>query len=183
MNLAENNITKLYVGYFNRAPDPAGFAYWMQRNFDGMPLLAIANSFFVQPETQAIYGGLNNEALLTLIYQNLFRRAPIGYILNNYHQITLYTHEMGHWWFRPAAPGTENSYSRLVKINGIHAEIDHPYVVSVYGGPLPINPVYLEGDYVHFEDEACIMYKAIGHQEIRYIQPVERAVLRAMGIA
>ena len=80
-------ITQLYVGYFNRAPDQGGFNYWISRANAGMPIVDIAQSFFVQPEAVAIYGGLDRVPLINLIYANLFRRSPdaagLNYWLNN----------------------------------------------------------------------------------------------------
>ena len=86
MTLDEWAIAKLYVGYFNRAPDRDGFNYWISRAAAGMPVLDIANSFFVQPEAQAIYGNLTPVNLVSLIYANLLRRTPdregLNYWLN-----------------------------------------------------------------------------------------------------
>lgn len=72
----EWTIAKLYVGYFNRAPDRGGFSYWVSHAMAGMTALDIANSFFVQPESRAIYDNLTHENLVRLIYANLLRRDP-----------------------------------------------------------------------------------------------------------
>ena len=48
-------ITALYVGYFDRAPDPAGLEYWSGRLNAGMSLAEIALSFSVQPEATSEY--------------------------------------------------------------------------------------------------------------------------------
>lgn len=76
MTPAEKQITQLYTGYFGRCPDREGFNYWVSRAAAGMPLVDIAQSFFVQPEAVAIYGGLAGENLVNAVYLNLFRRAP-----------------------------------------------------------------------------------------------------------
>ena len=76
MTPAEKQIAQLYIGYFNRAPDREGHDYWVARFNDGMSLVDIAESFFVQPEAVAIYGGLGRGPLIDMIYANLFRRAP-----------------------------------------------------------------------------------------------------------
>jgi len=72
----ETQITQLYIGYFGRCPDRDGFNYWMSALANEMSLVAIAESFFVQPEAVAIYGGLDFSALIDRIYLNLFRRTP-----------------------------------------------------------------------------------------------------------
>lgn len=75
-------IGQLYVGYFGRAADPAGLDYWVNRYNDGMSLLAIANSFAVQPEATALYSYLaapslgDPQAFIASIYGDLFNRAP-----------------------------------------------------------------------------------------------------------
>lgn len=75
-------ISQLYAGYFNRAPDPTGLAYWVGRGADGMTLTQIAQSFSVQPEATALYGFLSTPtpdgqaAFLNAVYTNLFNRLP-----------------------------------------------------------------------------------------------------------
>lgn len=79
-------IAQIYIGYFNRAPDPAGLNYWLGQLQSGMTPVAIATSFSRQPEASAAYnfpgaspgqpdvGGA--DAFLTSVYNNLFNRAP-----------------------------------------------------------------------------------------------------------
>ncbi len=68
------NITKLYVATFNRAPDADGIEYWLN---SGLNLEDIAQSFFDQEETQALYPSSNQENLFVeSIYHNLFNREP-----------------------------------------------------------------------------------------------------------
>ena len=76
-------VTQLYVGYFNRAPDPAGLNYWVGRLEAGMTLVEIANSFAVQVESTTTYPWLaapnldvGVDQFITSVYQNLFERAP-----------------------------------------------------------------------------------------------------------
>jgi len=69
------NVAKLYVATFERAPDSAGLAYWV--NNSGLELEGIAQSFFDQSETQTLYpSGTENSAFITSVYNNLFDRAP-----------------------------------------------------------------------------------------------------------
>lgn len=50
-------VSQLYAGYFDRAPDPTGLAYWIDRANAGMSLTNIAQSFAVQPEASPCFGG------------------------------------------------------------------------------------------------------------------------------
>jgi hypothetical protein len=90
-------ISAIYVGYFNRAPDPGGFTFWEGQyvNAIGMgqstdqALTNISNSFAPQPETLALYPFLGSgplspsnpadvsgvETLVSNIYENLFNRT------------------------------------------------------------------------------------------------------------
>lgn len=74
-------ITQLYIGYFDRAPDPAGLAYWTDLVAQGQSIPAIAGYFAQQPEFKAIYGdpGLGTFEPMNFVikvYQNLFDRMP-----------------------------------------------------------------------------------------------------------
>ena len=75
MTPAEKQITQLYIGYFDRAADPAGLNFWVGQSNAGGPLFDIANSFAAGSEYQSIYGGLSSSALIDRIYDNLFGRA------------------------------------------------------------------------------------------------------------
>ncbi|MSP43359.1 MAG: DUF4214 domain-containing protein [Alphaproteobacteria bacterium] len=75
-------ITQIYIGYFNRAPDPEGLNYWVGRLQSGVSPVAIADSFARQTEAISAYSYLANpagaaaEAFLNSVYTNLFNRAP-----------------------------------------------------------------------------------------------------------
>ncbi|ADR34437.1 hypothetical protein Sulku_1776 [Sulfuricurvum kujiense DSM 16994] len=74
-----NDVTKLYVATFNRAPDSAGLDYWVYSS--GLTLEQIAQSFFDQSETQSAYpAGTSNSTFVNTIYNNLFNRdaEPAG---------------------------------------------------------------------------------------------------------
>ena len=72
----EKQITQIYIGYFGRAADPAGFAFWKAQADAGAAIVDIAYSFSLSSEYQSIYGGLSNVELLDKIYDNLFDRIP-----------------------------------------------------------------------------------------------------------
>ncbi|UOA33724.1 hypothetical protein DSM110093_03820 (plasmid) [Sulfitobacter sp. DSM 110093] len=79
-----DQIVQLYIGYFDRAPNPTGLNYWINEldNNPDMSYLDIAQSFSVQPEATGLYPFLANpqvaspEAFITAVYLNLFNRAP-----------------------------------------------------------------------------------------------------------
>ncbi len=68
------NLTKLYIATFDRAPDKDGSTYWLNTK---MPLEDIATSFFDQAETQDKYpSGYSTIDFINAIYSNLFKRTP-----------------------------------------------------------------------------------------------------------
>jgi methionine-rich copper-binding protein CopC len=80
-----DDISALYVAYFNRAPDVAGLQFWIGRaggiGGPAMSLVDIANSFAVQPEATGQYGFLTAPGVadagtfLASVYLNLFGRV------------------------------------------------------------------------------------------------------------
>ena len=71
----EEEVVKLYVATFNRAPDSDGLAYWV--NDSKLKLSQIAQSFFDQKETQLLYpSNTSNRSFINSVYQNLFNRTP-----------------------------------------------------------------------------------------------------------
>ncbi len=71
----KENVTKLYIATFDRAPDKAGLEYWV--NDSKLNLENIAMSFFDQPETKSLYPTeTSTEDFIKFIYANLFKRSP-----------------------------------------------------------------------------------------------------------
>jgi len=69
------NVTKLYIATFKRAPDATGLNYWV--NESGLNLEDIAQSFFDQSETQELYpSSVSTSSFITSVYSNLFNRSP-----------------------------------------------------------------------------------------------------------
>ena len=76
----------LYIGYFGRAGDPGGDAYWLnQLNSGNISEAGMAASFSVQSEATALYSFLANPPVATIaqidsfigaVYEDLFNRAP-----------------------------------------------------------------------------------------------------------
>ncbi|MCZ4274179.1 DUF4214 domain-containing protein [Maritalea porphyrae] len=81
-------ITRLYIGYFNRAPDPNGIKYWVDRAESGMSFAEIAQSFSVQAESTSLYPYFAEQTtntpdeFLVAVYANLFHRTPDAEGLN-----------------------------------------------------------------------------------------------------
>ncbi|NNK16064.1 MAG: DUF4214 domain-containing protein [Sulfitobacter sp.] len=79
-----SEIIKLYVGYYNRAPDPAGLNFWINAFDGGFDLDAMAVDFSTQPETLQNYPFFLNPtpsvadygSFVDAVYGNLFNRAP-----------------------------------------------------------------------------------------------------------
>ncbi|WIJ24036.1 DUF4214 domain-containing protein [Devosia sp. RR2S18] len=73
-------ITQLYIGYYDRAPDPEGLSYWIGRVNAGVSLKDIADSFAASPEAISTYPFLafpqlaSSENFIRSIYQNMFNR-------------------------------------------------------------------------------------------------------------
>lgn len=70
-------LAKMYAAYFNRAPDSTGLFFWADKLAEGLSLEAIAEYFFNQDETRALYPDPSNtDAFVTAIYGNVLGRAP-----------------------------------------------------------------------------------------------------------
>ena len=75
-------VTELYIGYYNRAPDPAGMNFWLNALAAGATLTQVANSFANSSESTAIYPFLsvpnlvNASTFVTQVYNNILNRAP-----------------------------------------------------------------------------------------------------------
>jgi len=70
----KESVAKLYIATFDRAPDSAGLNYWLYDS--GLNLEGIANSFFDQEETEALYGDVTDiNVFIVAIYYNLFQRS------------------------------------------------------------------------------------------------------------
>ena len=72
-----SKLTELYIAYFNRAPDAVGLYFWGDQLAQGTSLDRIAEAFFDQPETRALYGSLDDmSGFVTAVYQNVLGRDP-----------------------------------------------------------------------------------------------------------
>jgi hypothetical protein len=70
-------VIRLYLAYFDRAPEPDGLDYWTDRIDAGTATLSSASSFFAgSQEYKTLYGGTTNQQFVTLVYQNVLDRDP-----------------------------------------------------------------------------------------------------------
>lgn len=80
---ARQALTAIYIGYYDRAADPAGSAFWEDVvDADGFNLVSITTLFASASETQALFpffadtSSTTPSAFITQLYQNLFNRDP-----------------------------------------------------------------------------------------------------------
>ena len=70
-------MLQAYVAYYGRPADPGGLYYWAGRLAEsGGNLDALIDAFGTSPEFVDRYGSLDNTALVTNLYQQIFGRAP-----------------------------------------------------------------------------------------------------------
>jgi uncharacterized protein (DUF1800 family) len=69
-------IARLYIAYFDRAPDYAGLAYWMYAYRTGTPLADVSEAFAQSPEFVQQYGPRTNAEFVQLVYRNVLGRQP-----------------------------------------------------------------------------------------------------------
>lgn len=68
--------TRLYRAAFGRNPDTSGLRFWISQRWAGRGPVSIADHFTASSEFRSTYGSLSDDAFVTLIYQNVFDRAP-----------------------------------------------------------------------------------------------------------
>ncbi|MEO0379335.1 MAG: matrixin family metalloprotease [Pseudomonadota bacterium] len=70
-------LAEMYVAYFNRAADAEGLYFWADKLAEGTSLNEIAELFFNQPETRALYPNPGDtDAFVTAVYANVLGRTP-----------------------------------------------------------------------------------------------------------
>lgn len=78
----QQQITAIYVAYYDRAPDPAGLQFWVDQLQGGRSLAQIASDFSGAAETKEKYPYFDApdvasaDTFITGIYTNLFGRTP-----------------------------------------------------------------------------------------------------------
>ncbi len=70
-------LTELYIAYFDRAPDALGLSFWATAfQINNFTFQEIADLFFTQPETVALYSGVSDGDFVTAVYNNVLGRNP-----------------------------------------------------------------------------------------------------------
>jgi hypothetical protein len=70
----EGEIWRLYRAVLGRHPDQNGFAYWVARRVEGVPLSVVADSFLASREFEARFGTTSDDTFLDLVYRNVLGR-------------------------------------------------------------------------------------------------------------
>jgi subtilisin family serine protease len=71
------SLAEMYAAYFNRAPDATGLYFWADKLAEGLSLNQIAELFFDQNETRALYTDPSDtNAFVTAVYDNVLGRTP-----------------------------------------------------------------------------------------------------------
>ncbi|WP_421122032.1 DUF4214 domain-containing protein [Aquihabitans daechungensis] len=68
-------VTRLFLAYFLRKPDPSGLNYWLGKRRAGLTLDRISSNFAASSEFQRRYGALTNNQFVKLVYQNVLSRS------------------------------------------------------------------------------------------------------------
>ena len=69
-------VARLYLAYFLRDPDEAGYEMWVDVRQAGASLPQISSEFVASPEFQRRYGSLSHRQFVELVYKNVLGRQP-----------------------------------------------------------------------------------------------------------
>ncbi|MEM9135679.1 MAG: DUF4214 domain-containing protein [Actinomycetota bacterium] len=68
-------VVRLYRAHFLRPPDPEGLAHWTAVLRSGVSLNRISEEFVDSAEFEALYGAVDDDAYVELVYRNVFDRS------------------------------------------------------------------------------------------------------------
>lgn len=74
-NGGSGTIYRLYLAYFLREPERAGYDHWLGAYRMGYPLPSISNDFARSKEFQDRYGSITNAEFLARVYRNVLGRS------------------------------------------------------------------------------------------------------------
>ncbi len=74
----DGQVGRMFAAYFQRSPDPDGYAYWMRELAIGTRLVAMSAELAASPEFRARYGELDDTEFVELVYRNVLGRAADG---------------------------------------------------------------------------------------------------------
>lgn len=72
----DRSLDRLYLAYFERAPDSQGLAFWQSRLDDGWTLADVSQQFARSSEFVDSYGSLGTADFVRLVYANVLDREP-----------------------------------------------------------------------------------------------------------
>lgn len=68
------SIDRLYLAYFDRAPDAVGLQFWQSQMAAGASLASVSQNFAGSSEFVNTYGSIDDAAFVRLVYQNVLNR-------------------------------------------------------------------------------------------------------------
>ena len=71
-----DDVYRLYHATLGRDPDGGGLAGWTNALAGGQSLESVAGGFVGSTEFETVYGALDDEAFVTLLYNNVLNRSP-----------------------------------------------------------------------------------------------------------
>ena len=139
----KEEVTKLYVATFNRAPDTGGLDYWT--NTSSLKLSKIAQSFFDQPETQKEYpAGTTASEFIIAVYDNLFNRYP--------------DHEGLEYWAKDLELGRlDRSVFILAVINGSQNTAEYGNDASILTNKTIVGLAFADAGLSNLDDARIVM--------------------------
>ena len=69
-------VRRLYLAFFEREPDPAGWQFWLEFRANGRSLEWVADRFAESQEFINRYGRVGDEEFVRLVYNNVLDRNP-----------------------------------------------------------------------------------------------------------
>ncbi len=70
-----DDVFRLYRATLDREPDATGFGHWTAQLAQGTAFAQVVSGFIGSPEFQAVYGNLDNESFVQLLYLNVLNRS------------------------------------------------------------------------------------------------------------
>jgi hypothetical protein len=70
------SIQGIYLAFFGRPADPLGLAYWEEQTGGGANLAVMVEALSGTDEYQQRFAGMNEEEVISSVYQSLFAREP-----------------------------------------------------------------------------------------------------------
>lgn len=112
-----STLALLYAADFGRAPDVAGLIYWQHQLDAGMPLAAVAQSFFAQPEAQTAF--VNGHIVETVFERAFGRPVDAGGLAYWQHELDIGAISLGQFTLAVinGAQGTDAQH--LIDVVGV----------------------------------------------------------------